>query len=342
MDQLADDDLRLFSRRVARALFLAVVTAGAIFLLGWVHQVLLTIFGGFVLGVFLHGVAQGVARRVRGVPHSTVVWLLVLMLLGLVAVVVLWLGPPLAAQIDQLVTRVPAAARDLVARLRQVPLLKGLMSQGPSIGPIAGAAASFVTIGVEALGGIVIAVFIGIYGAVDPGVYARALVKLVPPARRERAREVLTRIQSSLFRWLLGQLVLSLAVGLLTCVGLAIAGVPLALALGVLAGALTYVPYLGLLASMVPALLVAATTQPVKMLWVLVVFAIAHGLEGYVFSPYIARRTVEFPPAFTLSVQLFLGAFWGLLGVAFATPIAIVAAVLVHTLYIEDALGDRA
>ncbi|HEX8791862.1 MAG TPA: AI-2E family transporter [Polyangiaceae bacterium] len=80
--------------------------------------------------------------------------------------------------------------------------------------------------------------------------------------------------------------------------------------------------------------------RPWSVVWVVVVFAIAHGLEGYVLSPLVARRTVELPPVCTIAAQVLLGAIWGVLGFTFATPMAVVVVMLVRAMYVEDVLGE--
>ena len=64
-------------------------------------------------------------------------------------------------------------------------------------------------------------------------------------------------------------------------------------------------------------------------------------LESYVLDPIIDRKTVYLPPALTISAQLVLALFTGLLGVALATPLAAVVVVLVTMLYVQDVLGRR-
>ncbi|HZU81364.1 MAG TPA: AI-2E family transporter [Polyangiaceae bacterium] len=332
-------DRRVFTSRVLRALLLTLLVAATVFLLGWAYDVVLTIFAGAVLGVFLNGLAAAISRRSR-FTYRSALGAVVVCLLVLVALSIWFVGPALVNQVDQLVMRIPAALALLAARTSGIPFVHTLADRVPQFGPVAGAAVNVMRVGFEAVAGVVVALVVGIYGAVDPGAYLRGLLRVVPPTRRERARQVIGRTTSALLRWLVGQFVLMVIVGTVTSVGLWIAGVPLSFALGLLAGVMTYVPYLGVILSMVPALLVALSVSPLKMLWVVVVFAVAHGLEGYVLSPLIAERTVKFPPAFTIAVQILLGAIWGVLGFAFATPIAVVATMLVQTLYVEDVLGD--
>jgi predicted PurR-regulated permease PerM len=61
-------------------------------------------------------------------------------------------------------------------------------------------------------------------------------------------------------------------------------------------------------------------------------------LDGYVLVPLVQRRMVHLAPAVTLTGQLILGLFWGILGVAVATPLAAAIITLVRTAYVHDVL----
>ncbi len=56
----------------------------------------------------------------------------------------------------------------------------------------------------------------------------------------------------------------------------------------------------------------------------LLLFTLAHLIEGYLLTPILTRQSLRFPPAFTLAIQVLLGAFYGLVGLALATPVAVV------------------
>lgn len=340
MNPLPASEPRVFHRRLVRTLLLVTVVVLAVFVLGWVYDVLLTIFAGTLLGVFLHGLALAIVRRTHW-SYRSMVAALVILLVAIVALCIWLVGPALAAQIEQLLEQIPQTVSAVQGFMDHLPLLHRPVQTAPQVAPLVGAATKALKVGVEAVAGVIIAIVIGVYAAFDPGVYERRMLRLVPPPRRERAREVIERTRTTLMRWIIGQSVLMVVVGTITCFGLWIAGVPLPFALGLLAGLLTFIPYLGLLISIVPALLVALAAGPWDVVWVLVVFGTAHGLEGYVLSPLVARRTVEFPPAFTISVQIFFGAVWGVLGFAFATPLAVVATILIEMLYVQDTLHDR-
>lgn len=80
---------------------------------------------------------------------------------------------------------------------------------------------------------------------------------MLPLSQRGRVSELVEKLGSILGHWLPGQMLSMLVVGTLIAVGLTLLGIPLGLALGVLAGLLNFIPLIGSLLSAVPAVLLA-------------------------------------------------------------------------------------
>jgi predicted PurR-regulated permease PerM len=129
-------------------------------------------------------------------------------------------------------------------------------------------------------------------------------------------------------------------VGVITWAGLALIGVPLALTLGLLAGLLNFVPYVGPIVSAIPAVLLALLDGSRTAGWVALLYLGVQLLEGYLLTPLIDQRTVRTPPALLLTSQVIAGVTLGALGVVLAAPLLAVALVTVKLLYVEDVLGD--
>lgn len=159
--------------------------------------------------------------------------------------------------------------------------------------------------------------------------------------RRLRGREVLDEIGVTLSKWLVGKAYSMVAAGVMTAVGLSLLGVPLALLLGIIAGLLDFIPYVGPLMAGVPALLIAFSDSPAQALYVLL-FSAVQLVQGYLLEPLIDQHTVALPPALTITMQVTFGAVFGMAGVALATPMTAVLVVLVAMLYVQDVLGDDA
>ena len=141
--------------------------------------------------------------------------------------------------------------------------------------------------------------------------------------------------------WLVGQVFLMITMGVTTAAGLWLVGIPQALMLGLIAGILELVPYIGPWLSVVPAALIALLLGPWYLFMTLLLYLGLHILEGYVLLPLVQRRAVHLPPALTLVAQLLLGELQGVLGLFVAAPLTVVAVVTLKMLYVEDALGDR-
>ncbi len=327
-------DLGARALRIAGAV--AIVTLGVL-LVVLEARVLMVLLAGVLFALALRGVAVAVTRHVR-VPYPMALGTLALAFVALLGLGVYALGAGFIRQTQDLGKEVPAAWNSLLATVRGTPALAALVDRLqhgalPAAGhPDLAAGATGI---VEALGSAIVVFFVGVYGAAQPAAYPRVVLMLVPVAHRRRAYVTLVRTGAELTRWLAGRAVAMAVVGVLVTGGLLILKIPLAWVLGGLAGLLTFVEYLGAFASVAPAMLVALSRGPTYAIWVAVLFTVAHILEGYVLTPLLVRTTVRFPPAYTLAAQAVLGAIYGVAGLTFATPILIVATVLVRKLYID-------
>ena len=119
---------------------------------------------------------------------------------------------------------------------------------------------------------------------------------------REQISVTLNDSGHALRRWLGAQLIAMIIVGTLIGVGLAVVGVPSALALGMIAGVAEFVPIIGPVIGAIPALLLASTESFEMVLWTLAVFVVVQQVESNIIMPIVAGRAVELPPAVGLLV----------------------------------------
>ncbi|MFN3583408.1 AI-2E family transporter [Phenylobacterium sp.] len=324
---------------------LRVAAFAALAVLVWrLADVLLMAFGAVLSAVLLHALADPLVRHAR-MPRPWALLTAVLGLSGLSAATIWLFGRETAVQLAALSELIPAAWRALQAGLQNSPLgayvlddLKRLQHAG---GLVVQLGPRLIQSSASAGAATVIVLFAGLYLAFHPGTYLGGLLKLVPIRGRSRAREVLSACGTALNRWLVGQLVSMLLVGVTTGVGLWVAGVPSPLALGVFAGLGQFVPVVGPMVSMIPGLVVAAGVGWETLAWATVVYVAAMQFEANVITPLVLRQMVELPMAVTLFAVLAMGVLLGPLGVLFATPLAVVAYVFVRMIYVEDVLGDR-
>jgi predicted PurR-regulated permease PerM len=342
-DGMADVDS--YARRVfvTTAIVVGVV---AFALLAWRGiSALLVTFAGVLLAVLLRSLAQGV-QRLRPMGDTAALAVVCLGLLGLAGGGAFLLAAPLQEQSAELFDALPRAAAQLRDTLATMPLGRRLLSladgSSEQLSSVAGPAAQRVmrvaSTTVSIAGSLVLVLFTGLFLAAEPALYRRGLVRLFPIRLRARLDQVLLEAGDGLRRWLLGRAMLMVVIAVATWIGLLALGIPMALALGVLAGVFTFIPNFGPIISAVPAMLLAVLQSPMHVVYVGLLYLAIQTAESYTLEPYVMRKADDLPPALVIAGQLFLGVTLGALGFVLATPLIVVIAIVVDRLYIEGAL----
>jgi predicted PurR-regulated permease PerM len=148
------------------------------------------------------------------------------------------------------------------------------------------------------------------------------VARLAPEKQRAATVEMMYETGDLLRRWLIGQGISMALIGSFTYIGLLILGVPIAFVLALFAGLAGFLPYLGPIIGAIPMVLVAGGESFHLALMVVGLYALIQFLESYLLTPLIQARAVSMPPAAVILSQLVLGAIFGLLGLALATPVA--------------------
>ncbi|MDX2152413.1 MAG: AI-2E family transporter [Bryobacteraceae bacterium] len=335
-----------FAHRVATAVVVAAIVLALFAAAWWASDVLLLAFAGILLALLLEGIADWICSH-TGLGHGAALAAGVFGMLAVAAVGGWLLAPSIAAQGAELADKLPQALESLRGKLaesswgssflREMPKsVQQLPARGDFLGKLTGVFS--ITLG--ALANLVLVGFVGLFLAAQPNLYRRGFLRLIAPRLRPRAQEVMQGMDTMLRKWLVGQLLTMATVGTLTTVGLWALGVPLALALGLLAALFEFVPTLGPFLASIPAILLGLSQSPQQGLYVALLYIGIQSVESYLLYPLIQRKAVDLPPALTITAQILLGVLLGALGLVLATPLLVAAIVLVKKLYIEDWLGD--
>lgn len=197
---------------------------------------------------------------------------------------------------------------------------------------------------------VMVTVFFGvIYTLINPRPIFGAIFSLVPDHHHDQALTIMQRIGDFVPRWagatLLGMATIGLLVFLLMW---PIFGFMDALVLGMIAGILEGVPYLGPLLAAVPALLLALGEGGMTPLWVVLAYLAVQALENNVILPFIMAQGMRLHPLAVIISMLLCVAAFGVLGVLVAAPLVAIVSVLHEELYrkrflpaITDADLDR-
>ena len=185
--------------------------------------------------------------------------------------------------------------------------------------------------GVVALGGFVFAIVIGLYTAVGGNDYYQSLIEAFPQKKRSQAARVLQECAKVLRGWFKAQLIDMAIVGSLTGLGLWIIGIEYWAVFGLLSAVLGIIPYVGIFFVVFCASIITLAADPSRLPWMLIVFLIIEQLEGNLILPLVLKGKAELPVVPLLIFMMFLGTFFGILGVFLAPPLFAV----LRTLYIE-------
>ncbi|MCD0256941.1 AI-2E family transporter [Xanthomonas melonis] len=335
---MPSSELRAFVVRVI--LVLALVACAC--LLWKLADLLLMVFGAIVVAVLLRALTSRLTRHTRlsdGWALAVVVIVLTVVLVALT-----WLfGSQLASEVGALQRTLPQAwtrLHDWIAAGPLGPALHELTRQAPTrvsnLAPRAGAFALGLT---GSVANLFLVLAGAVYLAAQPQLYRRGVLLLLPAHVRATTDEALQASATALRLWLRGQLMAMVVVGVLTGLGLWALGIPGALALGILAGLLDFVPIVGPIVAAIPAILLGFTVSPQMALATAALFVVVQQIEGNLLLPLIQQRTVDLPPVLLLFSLFGIGMLLGPPGVLLAAPLTVVAFVLIKRLYVQEALG---
>ena len=174
-----------------------------------------------------------------------------------------------------------------------------------------------------------------VYAVARPVPLVNGFVNLFPAGQRQRVREILGEMYSSVQRWFLGQLTSMTIIGLLFTVAMFMIGIPFALLLGIFSGLISFVPYVGPMISVIPPVLLALTGNPIDALWVILAYLGIQAIEGNLVQPIVMSRAVHLHPVTLVFALLTMGTLFGFVGVFLAIPLVAALHVLLRELWIE-------
>jgi len=319
----------------------------ALALLVWrIRVALLLGFIGVLLAVLFRGEASLLKRYTR-IPVGWALLLVATVSIGLVGVFFWFAGPPINEQFSQLLKTLPASIERIRETINRYSVGQYLLSYLQPPEPGSGSPAVNLFFGVTGIAStiygiltdLLLVLVTAIYFAVNPQMYTRGILLLIPKSKSLRVSEVLDESGRVLGYWLIGQVLVMVFVGVMVTLGMWLIGIPLALVLGVISGMLEFIPIFGPVVAAVPGILIAMTGGWVQALYAALVYLIVQEIEANVLVPLIQKVTVEVPPALVVLALVAFGSLFGFLGILIATPMTALLILWVKRLYVEDALG---
>ncbi|GAJ99040.1 LOW QUALITY PROTEIN: membrane protein YrrI [Geomicrobium sp. JCM 19055] len=170
--------------------------------------------------------------------------------------------------------------------------------------------------------------FVTFYFLKDLRALEKAVVFITPKRFRETGEKVAKAADHAFGSYIRGQLLVSICVGVLSVIGLWIAGVPYPIVLGILLG-MDLIPYFGPILGAIPALIIALTVSWQTALFALVAILIIQQIEGNVLSPMIVGKSAHLHPLIILFALLLGYEFAGVIGLLVAVPLFVIASEII-------------
>ena len=337
----------------ARFRFAPILTATVLTVLGlWlffkVAHVLILLFLGVLLSLYLRAIAGWLERRLH-VPDRLAFAASLLLSVAAVAAIFWILVPPVIEQTQALIKVLPNYITGWEASIERTisrfPALRDYWKPGEHkilFGVYNQISDNFATIPMRVIGVVegAISLFsiaiIAIYMSLHPALYREWLIALFPPIHRDLVRDLLSDLGDTLRSYMVGQLLVMAFLSALTAIFLKLLGVPYWLTFGIFTGLVSIIPFFGtLLSTTLPALFVLnGPNGGVRALLVLGVGVVVHLIEGNIVSPYAMSKKVDLPPVLTIMSVLIMGQLLGGIGLIVALPTLAMVMVIVRRILI--------
>jgi predicted PurR-regulated permease PerM len=349
--QLAPTPILPPRRRRIRTLQLAVGVAAVIVGAGVIYLIRDTL-GAFVVGALLAFLINPLVDRLaRYVPRAlAIVVIFIALIVGLVGLATVFV-PLLTTEIGQLQQQLPNI---LFQAQHQVEVIRGqpitflgfridLTRQASNFDQRAGEFllgqfGNALTIGLVALNlmlQLILTLIVAFLVSFDAHRISGFARELVPGDYREDFDAIWPKVKSMLFSYLRGQLTVAVIVGVGVGIALALEGMPFAIALGVLAGITTLVPFIGPWIGAIPIELVALSISPNEAVIVGLTYLLITNIVLQFLFPRIVGAAVKLPAL--LVIVAFIAGFSlaGILGMFIAIPVAATIAILFDHVYLR-------
>jgi predicted PurR-regulated permease PerM len=279
-------------------------------------------------------------------PRALVVLLLYVVLIALIGALGALVLPPLLAEIEDLIRRIPTYVSSVEGWLLTLPTrypflpafnvdqdLAGLLQNAASqISGVLSQALVVVRVAISFLSGTfnaILTLILALYITSDSRRIVGYLVSFLPADRQTQAERVAQRIGMRLGGWVRGQLMLSAIIGLVTLLGLSLIGVRYAVLLAIVAAIGEAIPMVGPIVSAVPAIVIAFIYSPQQGFLTLGLYILIQQLENHLIVPRVMSRAVELHPLVVILALLAGSELLGVTGAILSVPVAAALSVVV-------------
>ncbi|MCG1008799.1 AI-2E family transporter [Salinicoccus sp. ID82-1] len=282
----------------------------------------------------------------KGFPKWTAILLIFVMLGAIIWLAYILIAPIVSSQINSLVNNAPQIIRNaeeygrsLLSQREHLPnsiqqqannLAGQFSDRASSVGSWIATFLSGLFSGILTL---ILVPFFLVYILIDHHKFAPFVTHFFTGERRTWLRKTLHDVDETLKSYIVGQLFVSLCVGIMLLIGYLIIGLDYAILLALVGVATNVIPFLGPYLAVVPAIIVALVQDPVMALYVALIMLIAQQIEGNLITPNIMGNALNVHPLTVITIILAAGNIAGIWGIILAVPFYAVLKTIVTNIY---------
>lgn len=329
-------------RRVVWATLVTLFVIFGFWLLYRFNQVVFIFFIAIVIGTVIRPIVAWMYQR--GLTRIAGVILVYILLFALLVGFLFLLSPLIIEQSRTIIAAMPIYYHDLREGITSYPnplivqLGKFIPAVLPSLKPAQQTGQDVMTSAGQAFGYIssvgqfifitIIILMLAFHWTLDGPRIIQSFLMLVSQGQRESVRDLILAMETKVGFFIIGQGVLCLVIGTMALIAYLLIGLPNALVLALIAGALEAVPMIGPLLGAIPAALVALSMGTDKLIWVIVATVVIQQLENSLLVPRVMSRAVGVNPFVTLLALFAFSSFFGVAGALMAIPMAAIIQLL--------------
>lgn len=295
-------------------------------------------------------------KRARGLSVFSVYLIIVLILFILINVIL----PPLVVSITDLINHLPGYynsiintinnlpedsfwnqinAQDIIAKIAQIDLEKYL-----SLENITGYIKGVISVA-SGIFDVFVTIIISVYILIEKDSIIKFCKKVGQSFLKEEKYDLIVKYinktNSIFYNFISGQLIDALIIGIVTTLAMIIMRVQYAALLGFLIGLFNLIPFFGAIVAVIIAIFITFCTGGLgQAIWLAIVIIILQQIDANIINPKILGEKLKISPILVIFSVTFVGAYWGVLGMFLAVPIAAIIKILVND-YLEYRVRKR-
>ncbi len=337
--------------------FLTIIAGAVVAVIAWsiigrFSHIIILLIASFILAYLIAPLVNRMERG--GVPRLAAAGLVYLFIFGVLAIGLILLGVPLVTQVTDVAKSLPTyfnpngqpsgAEKFLTAHgvdtkvLRRQAILAAQGASGALLGNV-GNTLQFVTGTIAFVTDLLLVLVITFYFVLDGHAMRNRGVRLLPESYRTRWFFIEAALNRVLGGYIRGQVIVAITVGTAAGLGSALLHVNFPIVIGLLAFLFEFIPMLGPVLGMVPAVVISLFQSPTPVLWVIVYFIILQQVESNLIVPRISGHAVGLHPLAALLALIAGLDLGGIGGALLSVPVVGVLYVLLMALY-SDATGQ--